>query len=121
MLNTSRLQTYLFYAILGMFVGYMIFSKDDIEVDIEAYKLEINLLQQKIDSISTYNKELKLEADSLSTKLTEYDGKIKRLNTRIYVIKKETEEKLNAIDSLGSSELQLFFTDRYITGKDSIN
>lgn len=121
MWTTNRLQTYLFFAILGMFVGYVIFSKDDIEVDIEAYKLEINLLQQKIDSISTYNKELKFEADSLSVKLTEYDGKIKRLNTRIYVIKKQTEEKLAAIDSLGSSELQEFFTDRYITTKDSIN
>jgi len=121
MLPTSRLQTYLFYAILGMFVGYVIFSKDDIEVDIEAYRVEINLLQQKIDSISTHNKVLKQEADSLSVKLVEYDSKIKRLNTRIYVIKKQTEEKLNAIDSLGSSELQGFFTDRYNTTKDSIN
>ena len=121
MWTTNKLQTYLFYAILGMFVGYVIFSKDDIEVDIEAYKLEINLLQQKIDSISSHNKELKFQADSLSTKLVEYDTKIKRLNTRIYVIKKETEQKLNAIDSLGSSELQEFFANRYTTAKDSIN
>ena len=121
MFTTSKLQTYLFYAILGMFVGYVIFSKDDIEVDIASYKLEINLLQQKIDSISTYNKELKYAADSLSIKLVEYDAKIKRLNTRIYVIKKETEKKLNAIDSLGSSQLQEFFTDRYNSAKDSIN
>ena len=69
MWTTNRLQTYLFFAILGMFVGYVIFSKDDIEVDIEAYKLEINLLQHKIDSISTYNKELKFEAlDTSATK-----------------------------------------------------
>ena len=59
------------------------------------------------------NNELKYEADSLSSKLVEYDGRIKRLNTRIYVIKKETEEKLNAIDTLGSSQLQEFFTARY--------
>ena len=118
---TRKLQTYLFYAILGGFVSYVIFSKDDIQVDVEAYRLEINLLQKKIDSIGVQNTELKYEADSLSTKLVEYDGRIKRLNTRIYVIKKETEEKLNAIDSLGSSELQEFFTDRYITAKDSIN
>ena len=118
---TRKLQTYLFYAILGGFVSYVIFSKDDIQIDVEAYRLEINLLQQKIDSISVQNNELKYEADSLSGKLVEYDGRIKRLNTRIYVIKKETEEKLNAIDSLGSSELQEFFTDRYTTTKDSIN
>ena len=118
---TRKLQTYLFYAILGMFVGYVIFSKGDIEVDIEAYQLEINLLQKRIDSISVHNNELKYEADSLSNKLVEYDGKIKRLNTRIYVIKKETEQKLNAIDSLGSSELQEFFANRYSTAKDSIN
>ena len=112
---------YLLFAILGGFVAFMIWNNPSVDVDIQSYKTQINILQQKIDSISTYNKELKFEADSLSVKLTEYDGKIKRLNTRIYVIKKQTEEKLAAIDSLGSSELQEFFTDRYITTKDSIN
>ena len=48
-------------------------------------------------------------------------GKIKKLNTRIYVIKRETEEKLMAIDTFGSSELQKFFTERYNQPEDSIN
>tara|TARA_E500000318_G_scaffold104400_3_gene110373 strand:- start:15294 stop:15656 length:363 start_codon:yes stop_codon:yes gene_type:complete len=118
---TRKLQTYLFFAILGGFVSYVIFSKSNIQVDVESYQLEINLLQQKIDSISMQNNELKYEADSLSSKLVEYDGRIKRLNTRIYVIKNETKEKLNAIDSFGSSELQKFFTDRYLKQQDTIN
>ena len=78
---TRKLQTYLFYAILGGFVSYVIFSKDDIQVDVEAYRLEINLLQKKIDSIGVQNTELRYEADSLSTKLVEYDGRICLLYT----------------------------------------
>ena len=112
---------YLLFAILGGFVAFMIWNNPSIDVDIQSYKTQINILQQRIDSMLYQNNYLKTEADSLSFKLEEYDVKIKKLNTRIYVIKRETEEKLMAIDTFGSSELQKFFTERYNQSKDSIN
>ena len=45
----KKLHTYLFWAILGIGLGYVIFGGTKIDVDVEAYELEINLLQQKID------------------------------------------------------------------------
>ena len=118
---TRKLQTYLFYAILGILVGYVIFGKSNIEVDVEAYQLEINLLQKKIDSISVHNSELKYEADSLAYKLVEYDGRIKRLNYRINVIKKETQQKLDSVDSFADDELEKFFAERYRQYLNTVN
>ena len=97
---TRKLQTYLFWGILGIGVGYVIFGKGDIDVDIESYQTEINFLQQKIDSINVYNSELKLEADSLSNKLVEYDSRISKLNRTITVIKNETQQKIDSVDLL---------------------
>ena len=66
-MKTKHLQTYLFWAILGLGVGYVIFGKGDISVDIDSYKTEINLLQQKIDSISSQNNTLKVDSETKNT------------------------------------------------------
>jgi len=110
---TRKLQTYLFWGLLGIGVGYAIFGKGDIDVDIESYQTEINFLQQKIDSINVYNNELKLEADSLSIKLIEYDSRINNLNRTITVIKNETQQKIDSVDFFGDDELERFFAERY--------
>jgi regulator of replication initiation timing len=110
---TKNIQTYLLWGLIGIFVGYVIFGKSDIDVDIESYQTEINLLQQKIDSINIYNSELKLEADSLSTKLVEYDTRIQKLNTTITVIQNDTQKKIDSVDFFGDDELERFFAERY--------
>ena len=117
----QNIRGYLLFAILGGFVAYMIWNNPSIDVDIQSYKTQINILQQRIDSMQYQNNFLKTEADSLTFRLGEYDEKIKKLNSRIYVIKRETEKKLMAIETFGSSELQKFFTERYNQSKDSIN
>ena len=122
-MKVKGLQGYLLFAILGGFVAWMIWGQPKIDVDIESYELKIQLLEQKIDSINIQNNELKLEADSLYVKITSYDQEIKKLNSRIYVIKKQTKQKVDAVDSMFDDELQKFFTDRYrqLDNKDSIN
>lgn len=113
------LQGYLLFAILGGFVAWMVWGQPKIEVDVESYQLKIELLERKIDSIKVENSGLKVEADSLSLKIGEYDSKIKQLNSRIYVIKKQTKQKVDAVDSMFDDELQKFFTDRYSEGNSN--
>ena len=122
-MKVKGLQGYLLFAILGGFVAWMIWGQPKISVDIESYELKIQLLEQRIDSINTQNNALKLEADSLYLRITSYDQEIKKLNSRIYVIKKQTKQKVDAVDSMFDDELQKFFTDRYrqLNDKDSIN
>ena len=117
----NQLQGYLLFAILGGFVAWMVWGQPKIEVDVKSYELKIELLERKIDSIRVENSGLKLEADSLNVKIGEYDNKIKKLNSRIYVIKRETKQKLDAVDNLVDDELQRFFTERYRQYQDSIN
>jgi len=85
------------------------------------YNAKIEALERKVDSLHQKNTALELEADSLEIKLGESDIKIKQLNTRIYVIKKETKEQLDAVDLFGDDELEQFFAKRYRQHTDSIN
>ena len=117
----KNLQAYLLFAILGGFVAYVVFGKPDIAVDIENYKLQINLLEQKIDSIRTQNSKLIKEADSLEFKLSQYDDRINSLNRQIYAIKQETQRKIDSVDFFGDDELEKFFAERYTELNDSIN
>ena len=117
----KNLQAYLLFAILGGFVAYVVFGKPDLAVDIESYRLQITLLEQKIDSIKTQNTLLIKEADSLEDKLLEYDRRITSLNRQIYAIKKETQRKIDSVDFFGDDELEKFFAERYNQINDSIN
>lgn len=120
-MNWKNVSKFTWWAILGLFVGWVMFGQSKIEVDVEAYQTQINLLQLKIDSVQELNIQLKQEAEVLNTKIVEYDSKINNLNSRIYVIKKETEKRLNDVDLFGDDELEQFFADRYRHNTDSVN
>ena len=77
-------------------------------------------LRIKIEAAWT-NRSLLKEADSLELKITEFDSKIKNLNYSINVIKRETKQKLEAVDNLNDDELERFFSSRYRQYKDTIN
>ncbi len=115
------LQGYLLFAILGGFVAWMVWGQPKIDVDIKAYQLKIELLQQKVDSLHAKNNILEKESDSLNEKISKYTYRINKLNQRIDVIRIETQKKIDAVNDYSTSELQQFFTDRYRFNKDSIN
>jgi len=108
-------------AIAAIVIYKVIFDPTVVKTDVSMYENQIITLQQKIDSLNTKNSTLKVQADSLELQVVEYDRKIKNLNIRIYAIKKETQKKLDAVNSFGTDELEQFFTDRYGYNKDSIN
>jgi len=120
-MKLKGLQGYILFAILGGIIAWMIWGQPKIDVDIESYELKIQLLEKRIDSIQTQNAELQLEADSLYTRIDSYDIEIKKLNSRIYVIKKQTQKQLDAVDFFGDDELERFFAERYRQYKDSID
>jgi len=120
MVNKNVKGNLLSIILLGI-IAWLLWGQPKIEVDVKSYEVKIQLLEEKIDSINSQNKALKLEADSLNVRLVEYDTRINKLNTKIYVIKQETNKKLDAVDSFGDDELERFFADRYRQHKDSIN
>lgn len=120
MIMLKKILPYVLIAIGTVVIYHLLFNKYDIKTDIQEYENAIKALEQKVDSLHSKNSALELEADSLSFKLEESDKRIKLLNTRIYVIKKKTQEQLNAVDLFGDDELEQFFAKRY-RQSDSIN
>jgi len=116
----KKILPYLLIAIGAIVIYHVVFNKYNIKTDIEGYENAIKALEAKVDSLHSKNSALEIEADSLEFKLEESDNKIKQLNTRIYVIKKRTQEQLNAVDLFGDDELEQFFAKRY-RQSDSIN
>jgi septal ring factor EnvC (AmiA/AmiB activator) len=82
-------------------------------IDIAKYETQINILQQKITLLETVNDSLELESKELEKAVAAYDVKINNLNRDINVIKKETKQKLDAIDYFGDDMLEQFFAERY--------
>ena len=83
------------------------------EIDIAKYETQINILQQKITLLETVNDSLEIESKELEKAVAAYDVKINNLNRDINVIKKETKQKLDAIDYFGDDMLEQFFAERY--------
>ncbi len=99
---------------------FYIINKKEETVNVESYLKKIEMLEKQIDSLNIKNELLDKQADSLEIKVVEYDKKIRNLNYSINVIKRETNEKLNAVDMFGDDELERFFTERY-SKKDTVN
>ena len=100
---------------------FFILRQDNVKVDVDAYEARIEALQMRVDSLNVQNSSLMKEADSLELKLGEFDTKIRNLNNSINVIKRETKQRLDAVDTFGDDELEQFFADRYRQLQDSIN
>jgi|TARA_B100000424_G_C22867798_1_gene462171 peptidoglycan hydrolase CwlO-like protein len=119
-MKNNNIRTYLLWAILGIFVGYMIFGRNQIKVDIKKYEAQIEALNIVIDSARTKNKELEKEVADFQLVISEANSKISNLNDKIFIIKKQTDEKISAINSFNNDELYQFFADRYRQYLDSI-
>ena len=119
-MKTNGLQSYLLFAILGGFVAWMVFGQEPIKVDIKGYESKISDLEKIVDSTYGVNNELSNKIAKMTISLVESDAKIKLLNGRIWTIKKQTDEKLNAINTYSDDELISFFTSRYRQYTDSI-
>jgi peptidoglycan hydrolase CwlO-like protein len=95
------------------FLAFTFLNMRELKTDIEAYNEKIDNLATEIDSVQQLNKELDDRIQSLHSEIELIDSDIDKVQNNITNIKKNTDEKINRIDSLTTSELQKFFTDRY--------
>ena len=80
---------------------------------VKEYNDKIALLEAKVDSLHSENAELVNESKLLEEQIAGYDETIRNLNIQINVIKDETKQKVDAVDSFNDDELERFFTERY--------
>lgn len=104
------------YSILIVILGITIFNlynMRQIKTDVEGFNERIENIGKEIDSVQAMNLEIDGLIESLHSELELIDGDIDRVQNNIYSIRRNTNEKVNRVDSLTISELQEFFTKRY--------
>lgn len=95
------------------FIGFTFLNMRELKTDIKGYNEKIDNLTKEIDSVQQLNKQLDDRIASLHSELELIDSDIDRVQNGITNIRKNTDEKVNNVDSFTFDELIKFFTDRY--------
>ena len=107
--------------IITCLVGWNIFTTNTIKTDVKGYEKKIESIQTKIDSSQIINKQIDTKIGEVKEDVTTITNEIHHIDKNITVIKKQTDEKVNNVDNIPDSELELFFTNKYeqpISNKD---
>jgi cell division protein FtsB len=99
--------------VLSVLIIFNLFNTNNIKADITKYDDKINKIQTNIDSISLINFVIKTEIDNLNKGVDSIAIEIVKVDKKINIIRKNTDEKINSVDTFGINQLELFFTNRY--------
>ena len=103
----------LLLVIVVVLIGYNIFNTNSIRTDVKGYKAEIELLQTKVDSAKTVNKQIDTKIDSVKEKVVSISKEIHHIDNTITIVKNQTDEKVNNASKFSNAELEQFFASRY--------
>ena len=78
--------------IVIVLAAWNIFTTNGIKTDVKSYKNKIESIQKEVDSVQVVNK---------------------KIDTKVTIVKNNTNEKVNTVDGFSNVELELFFTNRY--------
>ena len=117
----SSKERFLYFAIVFFGVYYLVnmYSSNEEEY-ITEYNSKIEALNDKINFLHDINENLTLNNDVLITQISVLDQEINKQDSKIVILKKQTNEKVNNVDSYRDDELEQFFTERYRQYLDSI-
>lgn len=116
----SSKERFLYFAIIFFSVYYLVSMYSSNEEYITEYNDKIDTLNGKINSLHSVNEDLTLEIGVLTTQISVLDQEISKQDNKIVILKKQTNEKVNNVDSYRDDELEQFFTERYRQYLDSI-
>lgn len=74
---------------------------------------KIDNINSKIDDLHSDNLKIEQTVDSLNNRISKIDQDILNIRNRKDIIKEYYYEKIKGVDSLSTSELDSFFTERY--------
>ena len=99
--------------IIGGLILWNVFTTNTIKTDINGYQKKIENIQTKIDSAKLINSHIDDKVGEVKENVKTITENINHIDNNIKVIKKHTDEKVNSIDTIPDSELELFFTNKY--------
>lgn len=111
MIKTERI--FYFLIILACIITvWQVFTRQD-DNYADEYRLQVDKLNSKIDSLNSVNTFLEAELDSLTTKISFLDLEINKQDQLLEELNEETNERLNSVDTLSANSTAKFFADRY--------
>ena len=112
-------KTYIFLAIVAGLAIYSLFQNASMKTDVEGYYRKIDSLQNEIDSVEVVNQQIDNHITEVTNNLSNVQNKVVNMNNNINEIKKQTHEKVTAVNDYTIHDLIKFFSDRYENGHDS--
>jgi len=110
---TKNKDSIILLVIIAVLVGWNIFTTNTIKTDVKGYEKKIENIQIKVDSAQVVNKQINTKIGEVKENVTTISNEIHHIDKNITVIKKQTDEKVNNVDNIPDSELELFFTNKY--------
>jgi chromosome segregation ATPase len=104
--------------IIALLCLYNIFNTNSIKTDVKGYEDKIEALQTKVDSAQAVNEKIDVKIDSVKDNVVNITKEIHHIDNNISIIKQQTDEKINSVDSFTANELEQFFTNRYDKGSN---
>lgn len=99
--------------IIAILAGYTIFQSQGIKTDVAGYNAKIESIQKEIDSVQLENHKINEQIVTIDKDINKVDANINNVTKNITLIKNETDEKVNIVNTIGNTELEQLFTDRY--------
>ena len=109
---TNNKQNILLYIVIGLVV-WNLFNVNSVKTDVKSYEKKIESIQVEIDSTKMINNGIDKKIDSIKTNVVNITKEINDIDKNITIIKKQTDEKVNSVDTFSVGELEQFFTNRY--------
>lgn len=99
--------------IVGVLVGWNIFTTNGIKSDVKGYKEKIENIQIKIDSAQVVNKQIDGKVLEIKENVTNITKEIQHIDNNLTIVKQKTNEKVNNANNFGNVELEQLLTARY--------
>jgi peptidoglycan hydrolase CwlO-like protein len=99
--------------IIGVLVGWNIFTTNGIKTDVDGYTKKIDSIQTKVDSAQLVNKEIDNKVIEVKEKVTNITKEIHHIDNNLTIVKEKTNEKVSYVNNFGNVELERLLTARY--------
>ena len=106
-------KTNILLVLIACLAAYTIFQNQGIKTDVAGYNAKIESIQKDIDSVYTENDKIDNQIEKVDNHIVNVDKDIDNVTKNITIIKNNTDEKVNAITTIGNFELEQLFTNRY--------
>jgi peptidoglycan hydrolase CwlO-like protein len=106
-------KTNILLVLIACLAAYSIFQGSGIKTDVAGYNAKIDSIQNEIDSVQVINEKLTEQIVTIDKDINKVDANINNVTKNITLIKNETDEKVNIVNTIGNTELEQLFTDRY--------